>query len=320
MKKILLIMLALLIVLGMLTACAPAEKDQTADETSSEPTPVPTAKDLLDEDTDALGNEVDTDVELDNITIVSTVPSVTEILFLLGCGNNIVGVDVSSTYPETTADIEQIGDFNGFDTEKIISLEPTVVFAGNTLQAQGIEALEDAGLNVVAVEPTYYEDIAASITLIGSMVGKEDEAAALNEEMAAAAAAVTEVTAAIEDKPSVYYVMGIGEYGNWTSGEGSFINSVMEMAGGTCVTAGSEAEWMDYPVEDLVNADPDILIVSDQVLEDDLLKEVGYADMTAVQNGSYYFINPDIIERPGPRIIEALETINGHIESYIAGE
>ena len=68
-------------------------------------------------------------------------------------------------------------------------------------------------------------------------------AAALNEQIAAVEAAVKEKAAALTEKPSVYYVMGIGEYGNWTSGEGSFINSVIEMAGGV---------YADIPVDQAI--------------------------------------------------------------------
>ena len=239
-------------------------------------------------------------------------------MFALGLGDKIVGIDISSTYPPETAGIDVVGDFNGFDIEKVVALEPTVVFAGNGLQHEDIARLEEAGLQVVASEATYFDDIAKSITLIGSVVGKEAEAAALNAQIAQAEAAVKEKAAVFTEKPSVYYVMGIGEYGNWTSGKGSFINSVIEKAGGVCVTADTESEWLEYPVEDLVAADPDILIVSQWVAEADLTAAVGYADMTAVKSKHYYFINPDIIERPGPRIGQALQEILGHIESFLA--
>ena len=307
-------MLAVLLAAGML-GCAP--QPDASQEVKVSATPVP--KDLLEEDTDAMGNKAEA-VESEELTIVSTAPSATEILFALGCGENIVGIDISSTYPPETASIEVVGDFNGFDVEKVIALEPTVVFAGNGLQHDDIARLEEAGLKVVASEATYYDDIAKSITLIGSVVGKEAEAAALNEQIAAVEAAVKEKASALVQKPSVYYVMGIGEYGNWTSGEGSFINSVIEMAGGTCVTAGSEIEWLEYPVEDLVVANPDILLVSQWVAEADLVAAVGYADLAAVKEKQYFFINPDIIERPGPRIAEALQAIQGYIDTFLPGE
>lgn len=305
MKRILIVLCAVLLALALLGGCAglTAEAQRTA---------VP--KDLLEEDTDAMGNTVHA-VE-GGLTIVSTAPSATEILFALGCGDNIVGVDINSTYPPETQGIAVVGDFNGFDIEKVIALEPTVVFAGNGLQHADIAALEDAGLYVVAAEATYYEDIAKSITLIGSVVGREEEAAALNAQIAATQQTVKEKAARLKYAPTVYYVMGIGEYGNWTSGKGSFINTLIETAGGVCVTADTDREWLEYPVEDLVVSDPDILIVSAWVREDDLKAETGYKDLTAVGQGHYLFVDPEITERPGPRIGEALLLISDYIAGF----
>lgn len=315
MKRLIGYLLLLVMLAGLMTGCAPTGG------APSEPAQTPVSKDIMDDNVDAMGNEVSAAVADDSeLTIVSTAPSATEILFALGCGDNIVGIDVSSTYPEETANIEVVGDFNGFDVEKVISLNPTVVFAGNGLQHEEIAALEDAGLNVVAVEATYYDDIAKSITMIGSVVSKEDEAAALNAQIAEAEAAVKEKAATLTEKPSVYYVMGIGEYGNWTSGEGSFINSVIEMAGGVPITAGTDAEWLEYPLEDLVKKDPDMLIVSSGVNEDELVAAVGYSDLTAIKDGHYYIIDAGIMELPGPRIADALKALHGNIEAFIAGE
>ncbi len=308
MKKVVWLMLAMLLALGMLAGCGTAG--------TTEPSATETASITATETAQATPSAAESPEEV-SLRIVSTVPSATEVLFALGVGDWVVGVDVSSTYPEETANIEKVGDYNGFDTEKIIALEPDVVFAGNKLQQDQVDQLTGAGLKVVPVDPTVYEDIASSITLIGAEVGREAEAAALNEQIAEMAEAVQAKAAEIADKPTVYYVMGIGEYGNWTSGEGSFINDVLEMCGAQCITAGSESPWMDYPMEDLVTADPDILIVSGYITEDALKAEVGYADLTAVQQGHVYFINPDIIERPGPRIGEALETIQANILTFL---
>ncbi len=271
--------------------------------TEAQRTPAP--KDLLDENTDSMGKEV-TAVE-GQLVIVSTAPSATEILFELGCGNNIVGVDIYSTYPPEAADIAVVGDFNGFDIEKVISLEPTVVFAGNGLQHQDIAALENAGLNVVASEATYYEDIANSILVIGKVVGKQEEAQALTAKITEAENRARQKATGLKNPPTVYYVMSTD---GWTSGKGSFINSIIEIAGGICVTANTENEWLQFPIEQLVISDPDILLVSGWITEDDLLSAPGFSDLTAVKKGKYYFVNSDIIERPGPRITEAFDLLS----------
>ena len=308
MKKILWAILAALLVLGMLAGCAPADNTESVAPETSEAATTQSAESTASAEVSPSETAM---------RIISVVPSATEVLFELGVGEWIVGIDVSSTYPDATANIEKVGDYNGFDVEKIVSLAPDVVFGGNKLQEEQIAQLEAAGIRVVAVDPTVYADIASSITMIGAEVGREEEAAALNAQIAAVEQTIQAKAAEFTDNPTIYYVMGIGEYGNWTSGEGSFINTVLEMCGATCVTAGSAAAWMDYPMEDLIVDDPDILIVSNWVTEADLVAEVGYADLTAVQEGHYYFIVPDIIERPGPRITEALETVQADILSFL---
>ncbi len=166
----------------------------------------------------------------------------------------------------------------------MVALNPTVVLAGNKLQAEFITQLEELDVNVVGVEPTYYEDIATSIATIGEAVGKADEANALIEELENDMKKVIDLGAAIETKPTIYYVMGIGEYGNWTSGEDSFINTVMTYAGGDCITKDSGVEWMDYPLEDLLIANPEVLVVSQWVSLDELKSTQSTARFSAVVN------------------------------------
>ncbi len=299
-KRTIILLVILTLVFSVFAGCAAKQEEAVA-------------KDIMDDTTDAVGQTIEADQAVVPETIVSTAPSVTEILFALGCGDKIVGVDIYSNYPAETESIDKIGDYNGFDIEKVIALNPDIVFAGNGLQHDQIASLTDAGLTVVAAEPTYYNDIFTSIALIGEQVGKADEAQALIDDIKAAETELTQNAAALAVSPIVYYVMGIGEYGNWTSGKGSFINSIIEMAGGTCLTADTESEWLEYSVEDLINADPDILIVSSMVAEPDLLADAAYSQLTAVKTGNYAFISADIIERPGPRITEAMALIQGII-------
>ena len=306
MKKTIKLLLVLVLITALLTAC-----------TVSAPVATPVAKDIMDEDTDAMGQAVaDADEFTSDMTIISTAPSITEILYALGVGDQVIGVDASSNYPDSANDIEKIGDYSGFDIERVIGLNPDIVFAGNGLQNEQILPLIDAGINVVSVEPTYYEDIAQSIILIGEQVGKIDEAQTLVDEIDAVAADVTAKSLAMTSSPTVYYAMTIGDSGYWTSGEGSFINSVIEMAGGTCITANSGVEWMEYAAEDLVAADPDVLIVSTWITEEALLADPVMSELSAVITGNYLYISDDLINRPGPRITETMTII----QNYLLGE
>ncbi len=307
MKKTIALILALVFIAALLTSCAAA----------AAPQPTPVAKDIMDETTDAMGQAIDTPAEFTaDMTIISTAPSITEILFALGVGDQIIGVDASSNYPDAANAIEKIGDYSGFDIEKVIGLAPNLVFAGNGLQHEQIATLKEAGIQVVSVEPTYYDDVAQSILLIGEQVGKTNEAQALVDSIAAVAAEVSAKSAAMASHPTVYYAMTIGDSGYWTSGKGTFINTIIEMAGGVCVTAGSDVEWPEYSAEDLIAAEPDVLIVSSWVSEEALLSDPVMSQLSAVKNGNYLFISDDLINRPGPRIGETMTII----QNFLLGE
>ena len=105
--------------------------------------------------------------------------------------------------------------------------------------------------------------------------------------------------------------MSYGDMGNWKSGTGSFINTMIELAGGKCITADQAAPWIEYSLEDLAAADPDIILLDSSMGSTEALAEVaGYKDLTAVRNGNVYAIDADVFTRPGPRIGEAVLEIS----------
>lgn len=314
MKRKVLTILALALVCALLFAgcaqeAAPAGSAAPAESTAAA-APSETASEAAAPQesviTDMLGREVTVGAA---DTIVSLAPSATEILFALGVGDRVAGVDVYSYYPEETKDIEVVGDFNGPDVEKIVALEPDIIFCGNTLQTEQISDLENLGMTVVATEAVAFEDISKSITMMGDILGKQAEAQVV---IAGINAAIDEATAnAPAEAPTVYYAMSYGDMGNWTSGPGSFINTMIEIAGGVPVTKDAEAPWLEYPIEQLVSDDPDIILVSsDMGSVDDIAMAQGYSDLTAVKDGKVYLMQADILSRPGPRIADAIRAIS----------
>jgi len=248
-------------------------------------------------------------------TIVSIVPSTTEIIFALGAGGKVKGVDVYSNYPAETEKIEKVGDFNGPAIEKIMALKPDVVFAGY-VNEDTVSALEKLGITVVVTESKGYDGIYSSIALIAQVLGVKDKGDALIDSTKARVDAIAAKAAAKMKHPSAYYVISFGETGgNWTSGPGSFINTLLEKVGFVCATADAKAEWLEYPLEQLVKKDPDILLLSSDVGKpEDLLKENGYKDLSAVKNGKVYLVDADILSRPGVRVGEAMEFLYAILE------
>jgi len=316
MKKIVSLLMAVVLIAAVFTACGnpPAKDAQSPSvQTSQSAQASQPAASAQPSDTQAAGSVTDMlgkTVTLEGTpkTVISLAPSITEVLFALGEGAKVIGVDVNSDYPKETSTIEKVGDFNGPDIEKITALKPDIVFAGNTLQKDAITALEKLGFTVVAAEATDYEGIYKSIELIANVMDKQDKGNEINASLQADVEETAKKAAALTKHPSIYYAISFGQMGNWTSGPGSFVNTIMEKAGFTCVTADGGDEWMEYPLEQLVSKNPDILLLSSDVGKvEDIKKENGYKDLNAVKNDKVYLADADILSRPGVRVNEAMQ-------------
>lgn len=172
-KKILTSCWLLTLALCSLAGCN-SSQEAPSSSTGSESTSTAAAQATPVTATDFLNNTVT--LEEAPQKIVSLTASNTEMLCELGLEDKLIGVDSYSDYPESVKEITIVGDYTSPDIEKIISLQPDIVFASNTLQAELISQLTNAGITVAASEPTSYEQLLQSVELIGSLGGAEQEA------------------------------------------------------------------------------------------------------------------------------------------------
>jgi len=240
--------------------------------------------------------------------IVSLCAAGTEILFALGEGDHLVGVGAQSDYPEQVKDIAQVGGADAPDVDAIVALKPDVVLADNDLQSEIIAQLEEQGIPVVCSEAASYEDIYTSIALIAQLTGAEAVDLVFN--MREQVQAVTDAVALSDSSDmTVYYVLAFGGDGNRTTGPGSLVNSLIQMAGGVPATKDADSPWPRYTTDEVVALDPDVLLVADSVNIDDLCAAEGYCELAAVQEGRVYQMDSGLIERAGPRVGEALQQV-----------
>lgn len=254
--------------------------------------------------TDFLGNTV----EIESAQrIVSLAPSSTQVLMSLDAEDRIVGIDAQSE--QYLPDIEVVGDYTGPDVEKITALAPDVVLAANNIQRGTIDQLHELGLVTVAAEPTSWDGLADSFRMLGQITDRLDAADALCAQLDEAVRNAQ--SAAPAEAPTCYYVLSYGDAGNWTSGEGSFINSMIEFAGGEPVTQGSPSPWLEYPIEDLVSADPDCIILpNDAGTVEDFSSTPGYENLTAVKQGHVFALDGSLVSVPGPILCDGLTTLS----------
>jgi len=254
--------------------------------------------------------------------ILSLAPSCTEILFALGLGDKVVGVDEYSDYPLEVPDrveagtLTTVGSFAEINLELVVSLEPDLILATGGVQKVVVESLEGLDQPVVVLYPygKGFDGILTDISLVGKATGQIDEAEALVADMQKRAQEIVDKT---QDAPRPrVYIEYFFNGGYWSYGEVSYVNDLISIAGGTNVFTGSELAYLATSTEEVLMANPEIIIISkgDMAIACGLTPEAikerpGWSEIYAVQNDRIYEIGEDILTRPGPRMVNALETL-----------
>lgn len=267
---------------------------------------------------DMNGNAVTIEEQPD--VVVSLTPSNTEILYALGAGDLVKGVDSYSNYPaEALENATVVGAYADTDIEAVLALEPDVVFAGTgTLQEEARAQLTEAGVVVVETEAMDYAGIPTSIQRIADILNID--AQPLLTEMRDKEAALLE-TAAEAGSCTVYFALSFGEYGEWSAGPGTFIDTMITMAGGVNIMDDPALPWPNPSLESILEADPDVILVSGGAEMAQLFLEgEAYQDLSAVQNGHVYGVDADMSNRPGPRIVDSLGEFVTAINDALAAE
>ena len=289
-------LLLITFIITLLTACAP------------QATPTATALTF----TDGLGREISLNGPAQKI--VSLAPSNTEILFAIGAGSQVLGRDNLSDYPAEAANVTDIGSpFEALNTELIVSLKPDLVLAAEINTAEQVKQLEDLGLTVYYLKnPLTLEEMYDNLEIVAQLTGHEMEAATLIESLKARVAAVDEKIAPISSRPNVFYEMdGTDPAKPWTAGKGTFITQLIDRAGGYNIAADIEG-YPQLSLEQVVAADPAFIILGDArygVTPESIAQRPGWENLSAVKNGNVVPFNDDLVSRPGPRLVDALEEL-----------
>jgi len=321
MKTRLIPYITILLTVMILAGCAaPTVVVEPAAAATLAPTMEPTAAPL--ELTDGLGRIVT--LAAIPQRIVSLAPSATEILFAVGAGDQVIGRDSFSNYPEEVANLAEIGGSMGsYSYETITSLNPDLVIAAEINTPEQVKALEDLGLSVYYISnPTSLEELYLILETVGTLTGNEQSASDLVASLKARVEVVVEKTSSLATKPVVFYELDGSEPAKpWTAGPGTFIDLLIDLAGGINVGHVLSGAWAQISAEELLVQNPEIILLGDAaygMTAERVAARAGWENLRAVQEGKIYAFNDDLVSRPGPRLVDALEELSKllHPEVY----
>ena len=238
--------------------------------------------------------------------IISCAPNLTEMLYELGAGDKLVARSDYCDYPEQVTALESVGNITTPDIEKIISLEPDLVLASTHFDEENAKKLNDAGIVVLTLwDGNSFDAVYKMIENLGMAINKNSEAAEAVKEMKNN---IANVEAKVEnlDKPSVYYVIGYGEYGDYTATGETFISTMIEKAGGDNIV--KHVTGWSVTFEEILEHDPTIIIISSND-KDAFMEADNYKELTAVKEGRVYAIDSNMLDRQGTRNDDAVEAL-----------
>lgn len=247
--------------------------------------------------------------------IVSASPAATQILFALGVGDRVVGVNKWDEYPAEVVDLPKVADMQ-VNTEAVMVLSPDLV-VGAAGQEEALATITTAGAPVLIFNPVTIEGIYTDITTMGKAVGAEDKAAAVIKSMRQTMKDISDAAAGKGESPTVFYAIDDTLY---TCGPGSFVDELLTLASATNVASTSDAKaggaqaYYQFTPERLVAADPEVVILSGFAFTsaDKFTSDPRLAGLTAVKEGRVFVLDGQydkLLTLAAPRIVEGFTAL-----------
>lgn len=251
----------------------------------------------------------------DDLRIVSLAPNVTEIIYALGSGDQLVGRTDYCNYPEEALAITSIGTLWEPNLEAILSLDADIAIASSIVDPSFIDSLKAAGIDAYQFyEEESLDGTYALIEKVAACIGKEAEAAeivkSMKDRIAAVQAKVSTIPA--DQKKSCVYMIGYGEWGDYAATGETYLNDVIEVAGG--INAAAAGSFWSITKELLIAEDPNVILLGAYSYSDPndvkhFTELAPYSELTASKTGKVLTINGDAAERQGVRTADCVEEI-----------
>lgn len=243
--------------------------------------------------------------------VISLAPSITEIVYAVGAEKKLKGATVYSDYPAAAQDLPRVGTYIHLDLERIVSLKPDLCIAikdGNPREA--VERLESLDIPVYAVNPRDLDSVQSAVLEIGNLLGADRPAHRLVADMQQRIGRVRHLMSGITHRPKVFFQIGTTPI--ISAGSDTFINEMIELAGGQNLAAGYTS-YPTFSMEKVLAMAPEVMIITtmdrENAYEQVMAQWRKWPQIPAVRTGRIYLVDSNLFDRPTPRLIDALEEL-----------
>jgi len=247
--------------------------------------------------------------------IITLAPHLAESLFAAGAGDRLVGTVDYSDYPPAAKQISRVGGYSRIDLEAVLALKPDLIIAWESGNASAqLGKLKALGLPVFVLQPNRMDDVARQLEILGRLAGSTDQANAAAGQFRQRLATLQ---AANAGKPKVRVFYQIWKAPLMTVGEPQIISDAIRLCGGDNIFGQLKQMAPTVSIEAVLAADPEAIIATGmgEASPEWLRDWDKWPRLTAVKRGNLFHINPDIMQRHTPRILDGTERLCAHLDS-----
>lgn len=240
--------------------------------------------------------------------ILSLSPATTEMMYAVGADKQLIGVTNDCNYPAAAAAKPKVGPFGKFQLEAIVKLKPDLILVTADM-GQALTPLRRLSVPVLAFSTPDVGAIQRNLIALGRLTGHAPTAQTVVQNFQ------TRLQAVQQDKVparSVFYL--VWDAPLITASPGSFIGNVLSLSGGRNVVGNGSAPFLHYSLESLLKANPQVMILPRSVAGRLHLNAAPYNRLQAIQRQRLLTVDDDLISRPGPRVIQAIEKIHAFLK------
>ncbi|MDR3575361.1 MAG: cobalamin-binding protein [Anaerolineaceae bacterium] len=247
--------------------------------------------------------------------VISLAPSNTELLFAVGAGAQVVGRDDLSDYPPEVKSLPTVGgNMGNLNLEQITKLQPDLVLAAEINSPEQVKSMENLKLTVYYLNnPKDLNGLYTNLDIVARLTGHLDQAKQLDASLQKRVAAVQTALQNVTSKPKVFYELdGTDPTKPWTAGPDTFIDQLVKIAGGTNVADGMKSGYSQMSLEEVLVQNPDYILLGDAIFgttPEQVSSRAGWSEIAAVKNKQVLAIDDNLFSRPGPRLVDGLETL-----------
>jgi iron complex transport system substrate-binding protein len=240
--------------------------------------------------------------------IVSLAPFITELIYAAGASQRLVGASAYSDYPASAKSLPVVGDAVALNVEQLLSLRPDLVItwtSGN--RALNTARIEASGIRVLSVDAQTLDDIPRLLRLIGAAAGSIDQAeqAARNFEQR-----LLNIQNRYAGRRAVSVFLEIWHRPLMTLNGSHFASRAVELCGGKNIFADASSLTPEVGMEEIFARDPEAIVGGGSATNNaQLLRDWQPTGLRAVRQGHVFYVHPDLIQRPTPRILDGVERI-----------